>query len=44
MKRSKSAMALAALAAALLLSPFQSEDASKRIPVQTLCIRFSDGV
>ena len=43
MKRSKSALALASLAAALLLSPFQSEDASKRIPVQTLCIRFADG-
>ncbi len=38
MKRIKSAAAFAAIAAAVLLSPFRSEDAHKRIVVQTLCI------
>ena len=40
--RIKSALALAALAGALLLSPFHSEDAAKRIVVQTLCV-YTDG-
>ena len=38
MKRIKTALTAAALAAALLLSPFHSRDAAKLIPVQTLCI------
>ena len=38
MKRIKTALTAAALAAALLLSPFRSRDAAKLIPVQTLCI------
>ena len=40
--RINSALALAALAGALLLSPFHSEDAAKRIVVQTLCV-YTDG-
>ncbi len=38
MKRIKTVLTFAALAAALLLSPFHSRDAAKLIPVQTLCI------
>ena len=43
MKRIKTVFALLAIASALLFSPFQSRDAEKLIPVQTLCVRIEDG-
>ncbi len=43
MRGLRSAAVLCAVAAALLLSPFRSHDAAKRIPVQTLCFRVEGG-